>query len=159
MTSVTPSAPNLPAPLSAAILPLRLVIGLAVFVSEGLQKFLYPDALGAGRFADIGIPFPEVMGPLVGVTEIGCGLALAAGWRTRWVSLPLIGVMGVALLSTKLPILLGSDVWIFNVRELSRYGLLAGLHEARTDLTVLAGLIVLASADADRWSLDARRAR
>jgi hypothetical protein len=28
----------------------------AVFLSEGIQKFLYPSALGAGRFATIGIP-------------------------------------------------------------------------------------------------------
>jgi len=70
---------------------------------------------------------------------------------------PLIGIMCGALLTTKLPILLGTDIWIFNVRELSRYGLLSALHEARTDLTVLAGLVVLAVAGPDRWSLDVGR--
>ena len=38
-----------------------------VFFLEGIQKFLYPEALGAGRFAEIGIPAPGVMGPLVGM--------------------------------------------------------------------------------------------
>lgn len=142
--------------VNATLVSLRLVIGLAVFVSEGVQKFLYPEVLGAGRFADIGIPYPDFMGPAVGATEILCGLALAIGWRTRWFSLPLIGVMCVALLSTKLPILLGSDLWIFNVRTLPRYGLLSALHEARTDLTVLAGLLVLYASNGGRWSIDSR---
>lgn len=142
--------------LNTAVVPLRLVIGLAVFVSEGLQKFLYPEALGAGRFADIGIPYPDLMGPAVGATEILCGLAVAIGWRCRWFSLPLLGVMCVALVTTKLPILLGSDLWIFHVRSLPRYGLLSALHEARTDLTVLAGLLVLYASNGGRWSVDSR---
>jgi uncharacterized membrane protein YphA (DoxX/SURF4 family) len=36
----------------------RLIVG-AVFLSEGIQKFLFPAALGAGRFAKIGIPWPD----------------------------------------------------------------------------------------------------
>ena len=38
---------------------IRLMVGL-VFASEGIQKFLYAEAQGAGRFAKIGIPWPEV---------------------------------------------------------------------------------------------------
>jgi len=41
----------------AATLLIRIMVG-AVFVSEGIQKFLYPAAVGAGRFAKIGIPSP-----------------------------------------------------------------------------------------------------
>src|SRR5690606_22062991 len=66
---------------SASVL-IRLVVGL-VFASEGIQKFLYADAQGAGRFARIGIPAPEVMGPFVGVVEIVCGSLLLAGLATR----------------------------------------------------------------------------
>jgi uncharacterized membrane protein YphA (DoxX/SURF4 family) len=51
---------------------IRLLIG-AVFVSEGIQKFLFPDQLGAGRFLKIGLPSPEILGPLVGGFEILCG--------------------------------------------------------------------------------------
>ena len=40
-----------------------------VSLSEGIQKFLYSDAVGVGRFATIGIPSPEVMAPLVGVSR------------------------------------------------------------------------------------------
>jgi putative oxidoreductase len=50
----------------------RLLVG-AVFLSEGIQKFLFADAQGTGRFAKIGIPAPEIMGPFVGCVEIVCG--------------------------------------------------------------------------------------
>jgi putative oxidoreductase len=56
---------------------LRVVTG-AILVSEGLQKFLFASELGAGRFAKIGIPMPEVMGPFVGVVEIAGGLLMIA---------------------------------------------------------------------------------
>jgi dihydrofolate reductase len=55
-----------------AVWLVRLAVAI-VFVSEGIQKFLYPAALGAGRFAKIGIPAPEVLGPFNGIVEIGCG--------------------------------------------------------------------------------------
>ncbi|MGA8690397.1 MAG: hypothetical protein WB662_10950, partial [Methyloceanibacter sp.] len=48
----------------------RLLVGLVVFLPEGIQKLAFPDLLGAGRFARIGIPFPEIMGPFVGGVEI-----------------------------------------------------------------------------------------
>jgi len=46
----------------AAVLLIRLMVG-AVFVSEGIQKSLFPAALGVGRFTKIGIPSPEVLAP------------------------------------------------------------------------------------------------
>ena len=52
---------------------IRLLVGLAVFVPEGVQKLLFPEILGAGRFASIGIPYPEFCGPFVGAVEIVCG--------------------------------------------------------------------------------------
>lgn len=39
---------------------IRLMVGL-VFLSEGIQKFLFPDANGVGRFTKIGLPEPEVL--------------------------------------------------------------------------------------------------
>ena len=42
----------------AAVILVRLVVG-AVFLSEGIQKFLFPSDLGVGRFIKIGIPSPE----------------------------------------------------------------------------------------------------
>jgi putative oxidoreductase len=47
----------------------RLLVGLVVFFPEGIQKLVFPEILGAGRFAYIGIPYPGLMGPFVGVVE------------------------------------------------------------------------------------------
>jgi len=51
---------------------LNSVIGpqcVRIFLSEGNQKFLFPNELGLGRFVKIGIPTPEFMGPFVGIVE------------------------------------------------------------------------------------------
>ena len=66
----------------AAVILIRFLVG-AVFFSEGIQKFLFPEALGAGRFLRIGLPSPEILGPFVGACEIVCGTLLLAGFLTR----------------------------------------------------------------------------
>ena len=58
-------------------------------------------------------------------------------------TLPLIGVMLGAIITTKLPILLGSELFGLTWRKLPRYGLLMLLHDARTDLAMLASLLLL----------------
>lgn len=121
----------------------RVVVGGAVFVSEGLQKFLYAAEQGSGRFAKIGLPLPDFLGPAIGLTEIVCGLAIVVGYRLRLTTLPLIGVMVGALVTTKVPILLGTELFSLTLRELPRYGLLMMLHESRTDLAMLASLLLL----------------
>jgi putative oxidoreductase len=66
----------------AATLLIRVMVAV-VFASEGIQKFLYAEQLGVGRFIRIGIPYPEVMAPLVGVVEIVSGAMVLAGLGTR----------------------------------------------------------------------------
>jgi uncharacterized membrane protein YphA (DoxX/SURF4 family) len=100
---------------------MRVVVGI-VFASEGVQKFLYPDALGAGRFGKIGIPAPEVMGPLVGVVEIVCGVLMLAGLLTRLAAAALIIDMLVAIASTKVPILLGHGYGWFADPSIAKIG-------------------------------------
>lgn len=143
---------------SSATILIRLSVG-AIFLSEGIQKFLYAADIGAGRFARIGIPAPEVMGPLVGAVEIVCGVLLLLGLFTRIAALPIIGVMLVAILTTKLPILLGQDLGPFQVRTLQRYGFWSMAHESRTDFAMLMGSLFLAWVGAGRWSLDEMRRR
>jgi putative oxidoreductase len=126
----------------AAALLVRLLVGV-VFLSEGIQKFLYPEALGVGRFSKIGIPAPGVLAPFVGVVEIGCGTLLIAGLLTRAAAIPLMVDMVVAIATTKLPILLRSGFW-------------AMAHEARTDYAMLLGCAFLLLAGAGPLSLDAR---
>jgi uncharacterized membrane protein YphA (DoxX/SURF4 family) len=124
---------------------IRALVG-PVFLSEGIQKFLFPDALGAGRFVKIGIPAPEVMGPFVGVVEIVCGSLLIAGLLTRLAAIPLILDMLVAIATTKVPILLQGGFWKM-------------AHEARTDWAMLLGATYLLLVGSGPWSLDARLGR
>lgn len=138
------------------VILVRLLVGLVVFFPEGLQKLLFPDLLGAGRFARIGIPFPELMGPFVGVVETVCGLLIIVGLATRAATVPLLVVMAVALVSTKVPILLGHDLGPFHLpAEIRRIGFWSAQHEARADLTMTLGLLFLLIVGAGRWSLDA----
>lgn len=126
----------------ASVLLIRLVVG-AVFLSEGVQKFLFPNDLGVGRFLKIGIPSPHIMAPFVGVIEIVCGALILLGLFTRLASVPLVIDMLVAISTTKVPILLASGFW-------------AMAHEARTDYAMLLGLIFLLIVGAGRWSIDRR---
>lgn len=139
----------------AATIFIRLMVG-AVFLTEGIQKFLFPAEVGAARFARIGIPAPETMGPLVGSIETLAGALVLAGFMTRLAVLPLLGVMLVALITTKLPILLGADVGPFHVRELPYYGVWGFAHETRTDFSMVMGSLFLLVVGAGPWSLDRR---
>jgi putative oxidoreductase len=129
----------------AAILLVRMVVG-AVFLSEGTQKFLFPEALGVGRFIKIGIPSPEILAPFVGVVEIGAGALILLGLFTRPAAVALIINMLVAILTTKIPILLGQGFW-------------AMAHEARTDWSMLLGSLALLIVGAGKWSVDWKMAR
>jgi putative oxidoreductase len=133
----------------------RLMVGPAVFFPKGIQKLIFPELFGAGRFTRIGIPFPELMGPFVGVVEIVCGALIVVGFLTRLVAIPLIITMVVAILSTKIPILLGHEFWIFHLPKFDRYGFWSAEHESRADLAMLLGSLCLLIEGAGRWSLDA----
>ena len=67
----------------ATVVLIRLIVG-AVFLSEGIQKFLFAESLGVGRFTKIGIPAPELTAPFVGVCEIVCGGFFLVGLLTRF---------------------------------------------------------------------------
>ena len=125
----------------AATLLIRLAVG-GVFLSEGIQKFLFPGDIGSGRFAKIGLPSPEMLGPSVGVFEIVCGSLVLLGLFTRLAVVPLIVIMLVAISTTKIPILNDRGFW-------------AMAHEARTDFAMLMGSLFLFIAGAGRASVDA----
>ena len=141
---------------AATTILIRIVVG-GVFLTEGIQKFLYPAELGTGRFAKIGIPAPEMMGPFVGGIEIGCGALVILGFVTRIAAVLLLIDISVAIISTKIPILLGHGFWGFSLAKLPRYGFLSMIHEARADLAMWFGLLFLLIVGAGRkWSLDAK---
>jgi putative oxidoreductase len=138
----------------AATLLIRLLVG-AVFLSEGIQKFLFPAALGAGRLARIGIPASEVMGPFVGGVEIGAGALLLLGLLTRPAALALLIDISVAIVSTKIHILLGHGFWLFALPKVPHYGFWSMAHEARTDWCMWLGCLFLILVGAGKLSLDA----
>lgn len=138
----------------AATILIRVVVG-TVFFAEGMQKFLFPDEVGAGRFVKIPIPNPETTASLIGSLEIICGALLIFGLVTRVAVLPLIGIMLTAIFTTKIPILLGTEFLGFSLRKVSYYGIWGFLHESRTDLAMLFGSLFLLIVGAGRISVDA----
>lgn len=131
--------------VSRALLLIRILVGW-VFVSEGIQKFLFPAQLGVGRFAKIGIPAPHIMAPFVGTVEIVFGTLVVIGLFTRLSTIPLLAVISVAILTTKIPMLAKAGIWSM-------------LHEARTDFSMVLGLVFLLITGAGTLSLDAWRRR
>jgi len=128
----------------AAVLLVRLLVG-GVFLSEGIQKFLFPAALGVGRFVTIGLPAPQVLAPFVGVVEIVCGTLILLGLLTRLASVPLIVDMLVAIATTKIPMLVKSGFWTM-------------AHESRVDFCMILGATFLLLVGGGAWSMDGRQA-
>ena len=46
----------------------------------------------AGYFAKLGLPVPEIMVWLAIAVELGGGLLLIIGWKTRWMALAAVAV-------------------------------------------------------------------
>ncbi len=118
----------------------RLVVGL-VFLSEGIQKFLFPESVGAGRFAKIGFENPEFWALFVASFEIVCGALVFIGFLTRIASIPLLIIMFTALITTKIPILLEKGFWQM-------------AHDSRTDFAMTMLLVFLIIFGAGRFSAD-----
>lgn len=107
----------------------RLLVG-GVFLSEGVQKFLFPAALGAGRFAKIGIPAPQYTAPFVGGVEVLFGGLLILGLFTTLSAIPLLIDISAALYTTKWPMLHKEGFW-------------PTMHESRVDLCMFLGLLAI----------------
>ena len=131
----------------AATILVRIIVG-GVFFTEGIQKFLFPEALGDGRFEKIGIP-----ATFVGVVEIVFGALLLLGLLTRLATVPLIIDISTAIATTKIPLLFGTGPEP-NAQG-AQYGLWGMLHSGRVDFSMLLGLIFLLIVGAGGWSLDA----
>ena len=118
----------------------RLAVGL-IFLSQGLQKYITPDATGTGRFAKIGFSNPSFWAYFTGSFEIICGTLVLIGLITRIAAIPLLIIMIVAFITTKVPILTNNGFWSF-------------AHEYRTDFTMTLLLIFLLIYGGGNYSID-----
>jgi putative oxidoreductase len=119
---------------------IRLIVGL-IFLSEGIQKYLFPDLVGTGRFEKIGFADPAFWAYFVGTFEIICGSFVLLGLLTRLASMPLFIIMMTAFVTTKWPILIEKGFW-------------AMVHEYRTDFAMTLLLIYLFLYGSGKWSAD-----
>lgn len=126
---------------SPMVFLIRLMVGL-IFLSEGIQKFLYPDIRGVGRFVKIGLPEPEFLAYFVASFEVVCGTMIVFGLLTRLAVLPTIAIMLVAIFTTKIPMLSDEGFWYM-------------AHAARTDFSMLLGSLYLLFVGAGPVSVDA----
>ncbi|MFZ0392917.1 MAG: DoxX family protein [Terracidiphilus sp.] len=130
-------------PRNVPMLLIRIVVGI-VFITEGVLKFLYPGELGAGRFAHIGLPWPHLLAPVVGALEVAAGAAVILNFYAGDAAIVLLSIIATALVSTKLPILLGHAVGPFQLsKSAEHHGMLGFIHEARTDLAMLFSLVAI----------------
>jgi len=125
---------------SKSTILIRLMVG-AVFLSEGIQKFLFPALRGAGRFEKIGLPSPEFLGTFVGFLEIFAGVLVLLGLFTRLASIPLLIIMFFAIMTTKSEVLNNEGFWEM-------------MHGSRTDWAMMLGSIFLIIKGGGYWSID-----
>jgi len=135
-----------------ATLLIRLMAG-SVFFWEGLLKFVYVNQ-GIGRFTKLGMPMPDVLAPAIAYLEIGGGLLLLLGLTTRWIAVPFVIEMVVAILSTKIGLFLGTSPLPLPPAP-PKVGIWAVLHEIRSDWAQILTCGYLLWAGPGPWSVDA----
>lgn len=109
--------------------------------TEGALKYIDPARFGAGRFARLGLPRPDFLGPFVGGTELLCAALLLVGLWARPACVPLIVIKLVALARVKVPLMASQGFWF-------------GAYEARVDVAMLLVATAVLFTGAGGWSLD-----
>lgn len=137
----------------AAVLLVRLAVGFT-FIVAGSGK-LRDLTSTSGFFEGIGFPAPAELAAMVGVFEVTGGLLVLIGLATRIAVLPLIVIMLTAIISTKVPTLVGGPVGPFAAPRGPNVGLAAFLNASRLDFSMLMATTFLLIVGAGRASLDA----
>ncbi len=125
---------------SGSILFIRLMVG-GIFLSEGIQKFVYPADLGSGHFLSIGFPLPYFAAYCAGLIEITCATLILLGLYTRLAAVPLLIITMFSIVAIQFPVMIDRGWW-------------GMLHAARTDWCMLLGSCYLLLKGGGRWSLD-----
>lgn len=119
---------------------IRFMVGF-IFFTEGFQKFLFPQVRGAGRFEQMGMPAPEFLSYFVASFEVICGALILLGLLTRLAAVPIIFIMLVVIIMTRLPILINENFWVM-------------MYISKIDFAMLIGAIYLFIEGSGRWSVD-----
>ena len=154
MNERSPTQKLFATPAPGPVVLLRAAIAF-VFVTEGIQKFLYPEALGVDRFIKIGIPYPEIAAAFVGGVEIAAGALVLIGLYTRLAAFALVIDMVVAITATKVPVLLGYGFWGFAATA-GKTGFWPAAHEGRLDVMMLSSCLLLLVIGPGKVSFDQR---
>jgi putative oxidoreductase len=122
------------------IIFVRIIVGL-IFISEGIQKYVVMTMLGPEFFSGIGFRNPMFWAYFTGAFEMSCGLLILVGFLTRVASVPLLIIMMVAFVTTKLSLL-------------TTRGFLTFAHEYRIDFSLTILLVLLMIYGGGKWSFD-----
>lgn len=125
---------------SGSVLFIRLMVG-CIFLSEGIQKFIFPTQLGSGHFLTLGFPLPYFSAGFAAILEIICSILILLGFYTRLASIPLLVISVFSIVAIQLPVMVQEGFWSM-------------LHSARTDWCMFLGCCFLLLRGGGRWSLD-----
>jgi putative oxidoreductase len=130
-------------PSNAASLLARLCVAL-LFIPSGFAKIGGFTGL-AGYIASKGVPLPELAAAIAIGAELGLGILVLIGFKTRWAALGL--AVFVAVIT---PIF--HNFWGVPVEQL-----MAQKQMFFKNVAILAGLLMLTAFGPGRWSLEGRR--
>ena len=118
----------------------RIVMSI-MFITSGFGK-LVGFAGTVGHIAEKGVPLPEIAAVIAILIELGGGIAVLFGWKTRWVALAY-----VVFLIVITPIF--HDFWTMQGAER-----MANNINFMKNLTILGGFLLLYAFGPGKYSLD-----
>jgi len=134
------------APAASSYHPTLLLVGrillAAIFLVAGLRKLMAPAAT-AGYFAKLGMPMAEVMVWVAIVIEVGGGLMLLAGWKTRYAAWAIAIFVAIASF-------MAHRFWEFS--DAAQYG--NQLNHFLKNFAIIGGMLFVAACGPGNMSVD-----
>ena len=113
----------------------------ALFLVAGIRKIL-TYAGTVGYMAKLGFPAPEVAAAIAILIEVGGGILLIVGWRTRWVALAIAVFVVIATFAAH-------RFWEFDAAQYN-----AQLNNFLKNFAIIGGLLMVAAFGPGRISVD-----
>ena len=124
-----------------SLLLLARVFMASLFLVAGTRKLL-TYAATVGYMAKLGFPAPGVAAAVAMVIEIGAGLMLLTGWRTRWAAWLLVVFVAVATA-------MAHRFWEFDQAQFGNQ-----LNHFFKNIAIIGGLFFVAAFGPGRMALD-----